>query len=434
MTTHQSLVPTPGKPGRSSTIRLWPYLVFAASLVIRHAVALLAPVEYGYADLHVYVRGAQELMTGNLYSFGLEGFGPDLLGFTYPPFAALVFTPLSWLPFSVAAILVAAVNVVLVYVVIRLAVALVPVTVPHRRTILWTAAALWAEPVRLTSDYGQINLVLVTMVLLAAYVSRNAVSGALVGVAAGIKLTPAISGLYFLAVRRYTAAAWSAAAFALTVVLTLVIVPSETRTYFSTLIGDTTRIGPTSNIVNQSLRGALSRFAGHDVASGPIWIVAVLAALVLCAAAFAAVRHLDRLIVLIVVQLFALLASPISWVHHWIWTVPLVVWLAIGPLRAWRPARVLTVAWSVYLLLGANIFEIGSKALGFTDGDVVFGLMTCPEAALTVATLLALALSRRYARTRPSLADSHAAEAPATDLERSESGERAPQSPSETRR
>lgn len=431
MTTPQQ--PTPQKPVSEKPRkprRVWPYLVLALSLVIRHTVALLAPIEYGYADLHVYVRGAEELLTGDLYSFGLTGFGPDPLGFTYPPFAAVLFTPLSWLPFGIAAVLMTAANVVLVYVVIRLAVALVPVSVPHRRIVLWTAAALWAEPVRLTSDYGQINLVLVTLVLVAAYSTRNAVSGALVGIAAGIKLTPAVSGLYFLAVRRYTAAAWSAAAFALTIALTLVIAPNETRNYFGTLIGDTTRIGPTSNIVNQSLRGVLSRFAGHDVASGPIWIAALLAAGLLCAAAFAAVRHLDRLIVLIVVQLFALLASPISWTHHWIWTVPLVVWLAVGPLRAWRPARVLTVLWLVYLLLGANVFEIAAKAMGTSDGDVVFGLMTCPEAALTVATLVALVVSRRHTASRPS---PHA-DAPTTCLEGSESGEHAPRSPSDTRR
>lgn len=414
---------------RTSRIgRPWPYVALVLSLLVRHAVALAAPIDYGYADLHVYVRGAQELLTGNLYSFGLAGFGPDPLGFTYPPFAALVFTPLSWLPFGVAAASMAVVNVVLVYVVLRLAVALVPVSVPNRRLALWTAAALWAEPVRLTSDYGQINLVLVTMVLLAAYLTRNAVSGALVGIAAGIKLTPAVSGLYFLAVRRYSAAAWSAAAFALTVAVTLIVVPTETKSYFSTLIGDTTRIGPTSNIVNQSLRGMLSRFAGHDVASGPGWIVAVGAAGILCAAAVFAVRRLDRLAVLLVVQMFALLASPISWAHHWIWTVPLVVWLATGSLRAWRPVRILTVLWLVYLLLGCNIFEITAKAFGTTDGDVVFGLMTCPETALTIATLVVLACSHRFTASQDS------EETQSTDLEDSESGERARRSPSEIHR
>ena len=70
----------------------------------------------------------------------------------------------------------------------------------------WTAVGIWIEPLRSNFDYGQINVILVLAVLYAAYSSRWWLSGLLVGVAAGIKLTPAITGLYFLGVRRWGAA------------------------------------------------------------------------------------------------------------------------------------------------------------------------------------------------------------------------------------
>ena len=69
--------------------------------------------------------------------------------------------------------------------------------------MLWTAVGMWIEPLRSTFDYGQINVLLVLAVLYAVYSTRWWLSGLLVGLAAGVKLTPMVSGLYFLGVRRW---------------------------------------------------------------------------------------------------------------------------------------------------------------------------------------------------------------------------------------
>src|SRR6202007_3446598 len=84
----------------------------------------------------------------------------------------------------------------------------------HRLAMLWTAIAIWLEPLRSTFDYGQINVMLVLAVLYAAYTTRWWLSGLLVGLAAGVKLTPAIAGGYLVGVR-----GWAAAAVAVGVVL-----------------------------------------------------------------------------------------------------------------------------------------------------------------------------------------------------------------------
>ncbi|WP_187290996.1 glycosyltransferase 87 family protein [Tsukamurella paurometabola] len=321
-------------------------------------------------------------------------------GFTYPPFAALVFTPLSWLPFGIAVAVMQVLTAGLMFAGIGIALRMIGVAATPRRVALCTAAAVWAEPVRLTSDYGQINVVLVFLVLLAAYLSRSGASGALAGVAAGIKLTPAITAAYFLLSRRYWAVVWTVVSFVATVGVSMLVVPRETRLYFTTLVHDTSRIGPATNVVNQSLRGAVSRFAGTDIGGGPVWLIAVALAAVVCGIAFYAVHRRDPLIGLIVVQLFALLSSPISWAHHWVWAVLLVVWLRFGALRSWRPARVMSWLWIAYLLLGCNIFEITARALGSNDGDFLYGVMTCPEVLLTVATLALLIRSRDYVEPR----------------------------------
>jgi alpha-1,2-mannosyltransferase len=72
---------------------------------------------------------------------------------------------------------------------------------------------------------------------------------------------------------------------------------------------------------NQSLQGLIARALG-DPAPGPLWAVPALA--VAAAGLWLARRaRTDRQGVL-VTALTALLISPISWSHHWVWCVPLI--------------------------------------------------------------------------------------------------------------
>ena len=67
----------------------------------------------------------------------------------------------------------------------------------------WTALAIWFEPMRHLFELGQIGALLMIAVLFAVYSSRWWVSGLLVGLATGMKLTPAVAGLYFVGARRW---------------------------------------------------------------------------------------------------------------------------------------------------------------------------------------------------------------------------------------
>jgi alpha-1,2-mannosyltransferase len=114
----------------------------------------------------------------------------------------------------------------------------------HRVAMLWTAITIWIEPLRSTFDYGQINVLLMVGVLWAVYTTRWWLSGLLVGVASGIKLTPAIAGVYLLGVRRFGAAVFSAVVFVATVAVSALVVGEQTRYYFTDLMGDAHRVGP----------------------------------------------------------------------------------------------------------------------------------------------------------------------------------------------
>jgi alpha-1,2-mannosyltransferase len=55
---------------------------------------------------------------------------------------------------------------------------------------------------------------------------------------------------------------------------------------------------------------------------------------------------------LLVIELFGLLFSPISWTHHWVWLVPLMIWAIHGPLRQRPGAPIVGWGWLALTLIG----------------------------------------------------------------------------------
>ncbi|QQQ78921.1 mannosyltransferase [Saccharothrix sp. 6-C] len=318
------------------------------------------PSGWGMIDLKVYWSLAPNLLTDQLYTIDMPFTADFPLPFTYPPFAAAVFLPLSWLPWVAARIVWQVLSLVCLWWLVRTALSLVAARSGQRfdatwsrRALLWTALALWCEPVRKTLDFGQINLVLIAGTFAAMVATRHLVAGFGVGVAAGLKLTPAISGLYFLVTRRFKAALWTLVGFAVTVAIGFAASAADSWRYWFELLGAADRVGPVGSAINQSLRGALSRTLGHDVEMTWPWLLAVAVSAVLTGFALrAAVKARDTLATVVAVQLFGLLLSPISWSHHWVWVIPLVLWVFYGARRSW-PVQAVAAAWVV--VTGADL-------------------------------------------------------------------------------
>jgi len=332
--------------------------LLVVSIVARLAWTYLLPNGAKFVDLHVYLGGADTLnRPGTLHDYVYADQTPDFpLPFTYPPFAAVVFYPLTFLPFWVVALGWQLGIMAALYGVVRLSQRLLGVIGGIRTAMLWTAVAIWLEPLRSTFDYGQINVLLVLMILLAVYSNRWWLSGLLVGLAAGVKLTPAVAGLYFLGMRRWAAAACSVVVFAATVALSWLVVRDQATYYFTELLGDARRVGPIGTSFNQSWRGGISRIVGHDAGYGAPVLAALAVTAVLAWLAWRALAgdsdRQDRLGLLLVVQLFGLLLSPISWTHHWVWLLPLMIWLLQGPYRYLLEARLLGWGWLALTLIG----------------------------------------------------------------------------------
>ena len=376
-------------------------LLLALSIAARLAWTYLAPNGANFVDLHVYVGGAGTLEhPGTLYDYVYADQTPDFpLPFTYPPFAALVFYPLHMVPFGLLACAWQLGIIAALYGVVRTSQRLLAGdgAADPRVAMLWTAVGIWIEPLRSTFDYGQINVVLALAVLYAVYSTRWWVSGLLVGLATGIKLTPAVSGLYFLGAKRWGSVLFSAVVFCGTIAVSALVVGDQTRYYFTKLLGDASRIGPIGTSFNQSWRGGFSRILGHDAGYGPLVLGAIAVTAVLAILAWRAIGGAeDRLGAIVVVQLFGLLLSPISWTHHWVWLIPLMIWLLHGPLRERPGARILGWGWLALTLVGVPwLLSFAQPTIWVISRPWYLAWAGLIYGVATLATLAWIAASRR---------------------------------------
>jgi alpha-1,2-mannosyltransferase len=194
---------------------------------------------------------------------------------------------------------------------------------------------LWCEPVYETVAFGQINL-LVAVLVLADLVRPELARwrGALVGVAAGIKLTPLFFVLYLLVTRRFRAAGTALAGFGVTAVIGAAVLPGDSFAFWSGAFADPARVGSPEHPGNQSLRGLIARAFGDWPGQRLLWLAgaAVLAVLGLWLAARLSARG-GELVAVLLCGLTATVVSPFSWVHHWVWVAALLIVLADQAVR-----------------------------------------------------------------------------------------------------
>jgi alpha-1,2-mannosyltransferase len=298
-------------------------------------------------DLEVYRTGGATVLSdpASLYR------GPgDQFPFTYPPLAALLFTPLSLLPGRVAASLLTAVSLLCLLRVTQLIARRLP-GLARWNTDNWLVAialgGLLLEPVWRTRSFGQINLVLMWLVVEAILGPKSRSGGWIVGVVAGVKLTPAVFGLYYLARRDWRSIRQLVLGFAGTIALGFLVLPTAASQFWFEMVMDAERVGAVGYTMNQSVNGALWRALGPG-GSSMAWLLITAGMLGL---AWATIRGFARAGYpahgLITCAVFGLLASPISWSHHWVWVVPMLLVLADAALGSRRePAAAgLAVAW-----------------------------------------------------------------------------------------
>ena len=326
-------------------------------------------------DVDVYRMGGRAWLDGRpLYAdgaifrtqAGLE------LPFTYPPLAAIGFSPLAVVPLPVASLAITAVTALLAVLSIWVILTRLDVGADWALTgsawarRVWLAAGIVAmsvttlEPIRANVSFGQINVVLMTLVILDC-VPRTTrwPRGVLIGLAIALKLTPAVFLLYFVLRRDIRATLWAGASFVAATALGAVLAWRDSVEYWTTTVRHTDRIGNATLNTNQNIAGALARLELGERLQFVVWVALCLATLALTV--WAARRVLaagEPTLALICVALFGLVVSPVSWSHHWVWGLPVCTVTAVlayrrrnVPLAALTAAGVLLMLWSPITLL-----------------------------------------------------------------------------------
>ena len=209
------------------------------------------------------------------------------------------------------------------------------------------------QPMQDSIRYGQVNALLVALCLADVVRRRDGwwPRGSLVGLAAAIKLTPAVFWVHWVVVRRWRTLVVSVTAAAAATVVTALYAPAASLAYWTDALLDPGRLGPNADTANQSLRGMLLRMGLPD---GPLvsasWLICVI---IVASGGYWVSARLERLGdpvgVVAAMGMLAFLLSPVSWIHHMWWGVP-----AIGALLGDGRQRARVVA---ALATGAVLFS-----------------------------------------------------------------------------
>ena len=348
-------------------------------------------------DVYVYWYALNNWFSGNsLYDwYALPDY--KMYPFTYPPFGAWALSPLTWFDYETAARL--------MIIAIALQTAVIVALVGRSLSWSWGSAfaiAPWAailvqqclEPFTQSVGFAQVNTAMMALVMIdvaapASWKGRGVASG----LAAAIKLTPAIAVLIFLLRRQWRSAITMVATSLAVTLLSWVISPGESTRFFFDAMWDPQRAGDAYYTSNQNLKGFVARalpenawsiawaitvalalvaavwlclriqaaatsvvtphVISDDAAPGPLnavapatgatvsaapatpagYAVAAPDAVATTPAAPVLPENLATLLTAAVIMTLGLLVSPITWSHHWVWGLASVVALIAVALR-----------------------------------------------------------------------------------------------------
>lgn len=352
---------------------VWGLLLLVAATALGYALWQLIWHAQYRIDIDVYRMGGQAWLDGRpLYSGGTMFHTPIGLDlpFTYPPLAAIAFCPFAWLGLPAASVAITVTTLVLLIastmiVLTRLEVWDTSGTVAGpawlRRcwlaAIVVAAAAIWLEPIKSNFAFGQINAVLMTLVIVDCLPRHTPwPRGLMLGLGIALKLTPAVFLLYFLLRRDGRTALTAVASFLAATLVGFALAWRDSWEYWTDTVRKTDRIGAASLNTNQNLAGALARLGLGEHDRVLLWVVGCLLVLVLTVWATRRVLSAgEPTLAIICIALFGLVVSPVSWSHHWVWALPAVLATAVVGWRRRSAALVAVTVAGVALMVWTPI-------------------------------------------------------------------------------
>lgn len=316
-------------------------------------------------DVDVYRSAASAILHGK-YLYGADASAHGL-PYLYAPFGAALFSPLSWIPVSPmhviwTAVLMAALGGV-VYHSLEYA---SPGFVKRFGALGFLGVfgvALAMEPIADNFKFGQINLLVGLGVLLDLRRRTGKIPvGVLTGIAGAVKLTPLFFAVYLFLRGRRRDAYVSFGTFGICTLAGFAVSFKSSWDFWTSVAYDSSRVG-VAFITNQSINGFLTRVLDGPDNVGPGW--KLLFAAVGAAGLWIALRSVKAGDVMkgdVIVGVTALLISPISWSHHWVWVVPALCWLTFSPSRPKFGRQVAVFAVALFVTAPIKWVPAGNNA------------------------------------------------------------------------
>ena len=313
--------------------------------IIQHG--KLVPWQPSTIDLQVYVYAVKDMLAGKDIFATTTPFWD--LYFIYPPIAAILMTPLAFGPYIFWQVVWTAGLVWAQQSVLKRCGA------PRgwKLGLLGIAVLLAVEPIRTTLGYGQVNTILMALVIADLLPDpperqRRIPQGILIGLAAAIKLTPALFVIFMLLIGKRRAAITAIISFAVFTGIGAILLFRETVVFFSGLSGGDTRTASPLYTGNQSLLGVFFRLGDSSRITTLLGLaVAGVLAVLGCLVAAYWWRSNEKVFAVAIVGLTTCLASPLSWTHHYVWILPMAMAVLSPGVPRW--ARYVGGFWVVWV-------------------------------------------------------------------------------------
>jgi len=307
----------------------------------------LIPWQPSTIDLQVYVYAVKDMLAGNDIFATTTPFWN--LYFIYPPIAAILMTPLAFGPYALWQVVWTGGLVWAQQSVLKRCGA------PRgwKLGLIGIAVLLAVEPIRTTLGYGQVNTILMALVIAdllpdAPGERRRIPQGTLIGLAAAIKLTPALFVIFAFLIGKTRMAITAMISFAVFTGIGAILLFRETLVFFGGLSGGDTRTASPLYTGNQSLLGVFFRLGDSSRVTALVGLaVSAVLAVLGCLVAAHWWRHEEKVFAVAIVGLTTCLASPLSWTHHYVWILPLGMAVLSPGVPRW--ARYLGGFWVVWV-------------------------------------------------------------------------------------
>ncbi|GAB3586921.1 glycosyltransferase 87 family protein [Calidifontibacter terrae] len=379
-------------------------LASAFPLMWQHLVA--AHTGRWQVDLDVYrTAGVSHLIGRPVYDALTQP--PQLLPFTYPPFASMLAVPLALVPFKVTGWIwwftQALADCAIVWLVGRRW---------WGRPQWWaplaygaaTAVGLHLLPVSDGLRFGQVDAFLMLIILVDLLRVRGfrwLPSGVGVGLAVAIKLTPGVFLIWFLVTKQWRSLRTATATAAGATLFAYALDPTNSTAFWFGALLDPERLGHNDTVANQSIRGALLRLHLDGAAGSLLWLLLSAAVLWLGMTTAKRAYETDRLPAAIAaVAITGLLISPVSWIHHHDWVLlilPVLVTFAGRRPLGWA---VVATVFVIYLLKWPwwAYWAAGSPTTYGTPWPFTAWIQVVGDTPL-IAAVIALCAVARYLRS-----------------------------------